>query len=229
MAMKKDELTELTKDGFEFVIDQIIDNELVQDIPVVNSAVNLLKLGARTIPDYFFAKKLDKFLKGLDSVSAKEKEKIKSFAQKDKNAERLCEHLLNSINKASDERKADFIACLFLGYVDGAIDVINFQRALDVVDNVFIDDLIRFVKEAVSKDGYFPDDHQFYNHMPSVFNGSLVMDNREVRSSAHMQKVFETAEIGSPVPVKDVFKKMLSPLGRALVDGYMRGQSIRSK
>lgn len=144
----KDNLVLVAAENAEALLDGLTDNELVKEIPVINTVVGLAKTG-KGVSDYLFAKKINVLLVRLDEAKAEDKQKVKVFAQNGKNSERLAEHILNSINKMADKRKAEIIANLFLGYLNEKIDESSFRRALEAIDSIFIDDLLAFLDSDV--------------------------------------------------------------------------------
>ncbi|MBD0785454.1 hypothetical protein HUO09_03825 [Vibrio sp. Y2-5] len=226
--MKKDEIAELTKEAIELAIDQLVTNELVKEIPVVNVVVNLLKLGTNSIPDYLFARKLNVFLNDLDSVPEKEKVKLKNkLASKEKNVERLYEQLLNCINKLSDERKASFIARVFLGYINEVVDLKTFKRSLEAIDMVFVDDLYLFVDECAKNDGALPSNQEIFDNMPSIFNSSLAIDNAQTMSSPYSNS--QCSNYLGTLSARDIIQKEVSPLGLKLLSAYEYGNDLLCK
>lgn len=215
--VSKEDLVDFTKESAEILIDHLSDNELVKEIPVVNQVVSFVKV-VRSVPDYLFAKRLKKFLDAVDEASPECKKKIKSYAQKDGNAEKLFEHILNSINKASDERKCEFIAYMFIAFIDGFIKRVDFQRSIEVIDSVFIDDLMYFITDGKK----LFTNRETIENMPSILNSPLLVFNDYSRSS-------DVLRVGAVDTSSDSYEKQMSSLGEAILNAYNHGQSQKSK
>lgn len=145
MAIKED-LVPVVAENAEALLDGLTDNELVKGIPIINTVVGLVKTG-KGVSDYLFAKKINTLLVSLNEAKPEDKQKVKEFAQNDKNSAKLAEHILNLVNKMTDKGKAEIIANVFLGYLNEEINESNFRRALDIIDSIFIDDLLDFLNE----------------------------------------------------------------------------------
>lgn len=216
--MDKKSGVDITKDTFEFVLDQVSNNEIVKDIPVVNTVANIVAL-SRSIPDYLFTRKLTKFLNCLDDVSPKDRERLREAAIDDKKINTLAEHVMNCLQKASDDTKAEFIACLFLAYSDSAIDAAGFRRALDLVDLIFVDDLIYFANCF----GSIPDsdlhEEKISDLMPSIVGSALIQRRTEQRE--------RYSPTGQRILSRPVLEIEISTLGQQVIDAYAHGMRLR--
>ncbi|EPF2682550.1 hypothetical protein ACSL9E_004198 [Vibrio vulnificus] len=216
--MDKKSATDIAKDTFEFTLDQVTNNEFVKDIPIVNMVANVVSL-SRSIPDYLFARKLNKFLNCLDDVSYEDRKRLKARAVDDNKIDSLAELILNCLQKANDEKKAEFIACLFLAYADGVIDEVGFRRALDVTDIIFIDDLIYFAKHFDSiKDAELYEEN-ISNQCPSIVGSVLIQ-----RRSAQRERYSSERKRLLSSPVLEV---ELSVFGQEVIDAYSHGMKLR--
>lgn len=136
---------EAALENAEAVLDSLTDDELLKEIPLVGTAVKLLR-GASTIRDRIFAAKILRFLQDLDSVSPETREKIRTKMASDPDEARAVgETALVLLERSSAVEKARLIAILFLAYVDGHITVSEFRRLSTAVDQAFLDDLEEFL------------------------------------------------------------------------------------
>lgn len=142
--MAKQELLEVALDNAEVLIDQYIDNEVVKEIPVLGTALKLVK-AATDIRDRMFAAKIAKFLSALNSVSEEQKEKLRNkMKNQPEEVNKVGEVILFTLDRLSDLNKPVIISKLFLAYVDGYLKGNDFRRIVEAVDIAFIDDLSKF-------------------------------------------------------------------------------------
>ncbi|MCB9250729.1 MAG: hypothetical protein H6613_20420 [Ignavibacteriales bacterium] len=74
--MNKKEILELTLENSEVVIDQLMNNNLLKDIPFVGNAFKIANI-VKDFRDRIYITKLAKFIFALDEISENEKKKKK--------------------------------------------------------------------------------------------------------------------------------------------------------
>src|SRR5262245_36123802 len=79
-----DQVIEGGSDILEFTIDQLLDDGLLKDFPVVGTAIKLAGIG-KSIRDRLFLAKLHRFLSALPQIKDEEKAKFQEEVQSDKN------------------------------------------------------------------------------------------------------------------------------------------------
>lgn len=142
--MAKKELLEVALDNAEVLIDQYLDNEVVKEIPLLGTALKLVK-AATDIRDRMFAAKIAKFLGALNSISEEQKEKLQDKMKNEpEEVNKVGEVVLFTLDRLSDLNKPVIIAKVFLAYIDGYLKGNDFRRIVEAVDIAFIDDLSKF-------------------------------------------------------------------------------------
>jgi len=174
---------ELAGETAEFIFDRMIDTEILQDIPIIGTAVKLCTIGD-TWRDKSFGKKVNTFLTVLDEVPQKEREKFKESIKNNKvESEKLCEKILMSLENITDISKAEIIADLFIAYLDKEISPTDFRRCVDVVCNNFVDDIDAFTTTQVYHDEYGDLE---YKQMESLISTPFIFE--EKKESMHTRK-----------------------------------------
>jgi len=207
--MTKQVRYELTGDVVEFVFDRMIDTEILQDIPIIGTAVKLCTIGD-TWRDKSFGKKVNTFLTALDEVPQKEREKFKESIKNNKiENEKLCEKILMSLENITDISKAEIIADLFIAYLDKKISPTDFRRCVDVVCNNFVDDIDVFTTTQVFHDEYRDLERiQIVSLISSPFIFEEEKDSMHSRKrNGHSGDDLEAPTIYSSTPLGDTFKK----------------------
>ncbi len=141
MNMKESPIIEAALENAEALIDAVTDNEILKSIPVVGTALKVIK-GAGDIRDRLFAAKIMTFLNALENVAPDLKEKIRQRVSENADESRkVGETVLLLIDRLADLDKADIIAKVFIAYAYGHLKPAEFQRVTQAVDQAFVSDL----------------------------------------------------------------------------------------
>src|SRR4030042_3105014 len=112
-----EEYKELSLDFGEIILDNLMKEGLLKEIPFLRSAVAIAKI-SKNIRDHIFLKKIITFMNKLNEV---EKEKIDEFIGQLKKDEEIFNktgyYLVEIIDKSDETRKIEYIAKLFVGYL----------------------------------------------------------------------------------------------------------------
>ena len=168
--MAKGKILELTAEGAEIALRQVVDNSVLSEVPIVGTMVKLYGIGS-SIRDRLYTQKVRQFLVSLNDVPEEKRSQFREVIVSDKEeSERLVQKILLVIESQSDIEKSELIANFFLAYLDGVIDGADFRRALDVTAAYFLDDLLQFLKG----DGFHGFMHEKYEDLESRGLSSLV-------------------------------------------------------
>ncbi|TXG36978.1 hypothetical protein [Seonamhaeicola maritimus] len=136
------DINSINKDLAEVVIDSVLDDGLLKDIPIVNIIVGLRNFGSK-IHKGIFIKKVLTFLSNLESTTIRERQ---NFIQKIEKSEtynnKVGEALIMILEKCSDLEKPKIIGKLFKASIKEEIDYQTFLRLCSLIDRVHIPDLI---------------------------------------------------------------------------------------
>lgn len=142
------DLSKITRDLSEVALDQVFNEDLWKDIPVINSLVSLFKIGFN-IKDRIFFKKLLLFFGALQTIPFEKRVHfIGKFSSEKKNE--LGEKLILVIEQLDDIEKPIIIANLFKAYIYEKFDNQMFFRLSSVVQRSYINDL-HFLKNNHNK------------------------------------------------------------------------------
>ncbi|MGV2990628.1 hypothetical protein ACE1OE_23710 [Vibrio sp. E150_011] len=144
--MNKDAIKELSSNALDIALDANLDEGILKDIPIFGSVIKVAEL-TMSIRDYFFLKKLGRFIYQLDSLTETDKETIHQFS-KSPDSEKIASKVIQVIDNVTDIEKADLIGKLFASFCTGKIDRPNFLRSVDTIHNYFIEDLNRYLYES---------------------------------------------------------------------------------
>lgn len=143
----KNDTQEVVIDIAETGLDSILENEVIRQIPIVKY-LYIGKKVAFDLKEFFFIKKLTRFLNEISSISVDDR---RIFLEKIKvDDEYLGEHILMIIEKLDSIEKPILIGRLFNALARGEIDTNLFYRLCNVVDSTYINDLY-YLKDNIEK------------------------------------------------------------------------------
>lgn len=151
---------DILSDFVETNIDGIIENEIINAIPIVK-AVKLLIKGSMSFREKHFLKNTLYFLKELKNKTITQ-EKLDTYKNKIKNKrsfELELERVMFFIDKQSEVEKIRYIGKLYSETIKFNITYDDFVDYSELVDRIFLSDIIALKKEwqKLTKDGIVKD------------------------------------------------------------------------
>lgn len=132
---------DLLKEAAEFSLDRVLDDEIVKDLPVVDTVVKLYRM-AVGVQGYVFAKKVRRFLTELATIPQEDRDQFAQQIENDqKEQTRISEVLIVLLDKLDDIQKTPLLARAFGGYVRSEYDFPTFQRLAAAIDRCLVLDL----------------------------------------------------------------------------------------
>jgi len=125
----------------ESVIDSILEEGLLKEIPIISTSISLYKLG-RNYKLRNLIKNLYTFLFQLKGIS--EETKTNFLNKIEKNKDDLFEKLLYILDRLDDSYKSEIIGKLFRNYIYNKINLNDFLRMCFIVERTYYKDLKYF-------------------------------------------------------------------------------------
>lgn len=149
-------LKEIAENALEITLDQVINNGVLRDIPVINTLANIVKAGISVSEELFF-RKLTRFLVELEKVPVEDRAKLLDKYPEDSDAQKeLGERLLLLLEKLNQAEKPTILARFFSAYVREEIDLQTFSRLAHTLERFNLDLLPslkwRYVREGAPVD-----------------------------------------------------------------------------
>lgn len=127
----------------EYLIDTILSDNVLKEIPVVSLISSSLKI-VWSIQDKFLLKKIYSFCYALKSIPQIEKEEfIKKLSLGEEQYQRISEKLLFIIDKSDEIEKMAIIAKIFSKYIKKEIDQDMLFRLCLIVNKIYLEDLLK--------------------------------------------------------------------------------------
>jgi hypothetical protein len=133
--------TDILSELGEITLDSIIDNDVINQIPVIGTLKSIYKI-TNSISDHLFVQKILKFLRELETLTDSEKAEMKSKIDSAKD-NKIGETVLEIINKIDDSEKPKIIAIIFKSYINEEIDFQIFKKFSQIVNKSYLPDLMK--------------------------------------------------------------------------------------
>ncbi|PCM43772.1 hypothetical protein [Marinobacter sp. ANT_B65] len=132
---------ELPAELLEFTIDQVVDESILKDIPVVGWLAKGFSV-TRSISDRIFHHKVLRFLIELEEVSKSERQAFLARVESDTGYRRkVGEHLLVILNKIDAFEKTSLLAKCFDHFLTGDINFEYFVDLSNIIERTPLSDL----------------------------------------------------------------------------------------
>lgn len=150
-------LQKISVDLTEFTLDQLVDEGVLEGIPIIRSIYQVGKTAIR-IRDMLFLKKIIYFLAEIKEVpKEKRKQMVDVINSSEKYRTKVGEKLLFIIDRCEDHEKAAIIAKLFKAFINEKIDYNDFLRLANIIDRIMIEDLDWFLNNEIEREFFFED------------------------------------------------------------------------
>ena len=131
----------LSSEILEFSIDQVLEEGLIKDIPVVGWISKGLVL-QRSISDRILYNKILRFIFALESIDSGSKDSFRAKIKNDvKYKRKVGEHLLLILDRIDDLSKPEMIAKCFDHHLTGDLEFSHFIDLVQVIERSTIGDL----------------------------------------------------------------------------------------
>lgn len=138
-----DNMESIALDGIETSIDTIIENGIVENIPIANIALAIIKTG-EMVYNKNLLKQTIEFIESLNKQEIS-KEKLKKYKQKflknEKKEKEELERVLLYLNQNIETEKSRLLAKFFASYINQEINWDRFCEFATVLNQIFVNDL----------------------------------------------------------------------------------------
>ena len=149
-TIKNSDLQNVTVGIAETILDSLLEKGVLKDLPIVGTLIGLGKTAA-DIKNQLFLKKVIHFLFELRTIPATTRKTMVDRIDNDNNYRiKVGEQLNYILDKCNDHIHAEYIAQFFRAYLLGKISYSEFLKGGAIIQNIFIEDLERFL---IAEDG----------------------------------------------------------------------------
>lgn len=136
-------MLDLAVDISEIGLDKLFENtqnEIIGQIPVLQTIQAIVKAGY-VVNDFFFKRKLMKFIAGFKEADADLKEKIEAALPNQHDKNEMGEHLIIALQRFEQITKADALCKLFLARINAIISQREFKQLTFALDKLDFNDI----------------------------------------------------------------------------------------
>jgi len=145
------DLANINIDLAEVIMDSLMNDGILKDLPIISSLVGITKFGLRT-SELLLLRKILKFLTQLDSTTIEERQRfIANVETKETYNKKVGLALILILDKLEDLEKPEIIGKILAANIKGTIDYQTFLRLSYIVQKLFIPDLayLRKIKNGI--------------------------------------------------------------------------------
>jgi hypothetical protein len=196
------EAKDLAVDLGEFEFGALLDESVLQEIPIIKSVIACRKTWT-AIHDQLFLRKVVKFLVTRPNFTKEEQEAfVREHLSDSKKVKKLGDVIVLILDKFDDFEKPEMLAKVFAAHVRGKIPFENFRRLASAIDIGFIEDLKVLANKPKVPPGYL------YPYLPNLVRTNLVTfqahETFEVSSEGKVNIGFNISLLG------EIFVKCLN-------------------
>jgi len=153
-TLKDSDLQNVAGNLSELIIDSVMKDGVLKDIPVISTIIGLSNIGIK-ISDRILLNKIISFLFEIKSIpNSKREEMVNKIDNSEKYKIKVGEKILLIIDKCNDYENSQYVAKLFSAYIAEKINYDNFLRGANIIQSVQINDFKDFLKLNKNKFRY---------------------------------------------------------------------------
>ncbi len=179
-TLKDSDLQSLGGNLSELVIDSVLEDGIMKDIPIISTIIGLSNIGIK-ISDRILLNKIISFLFELKDIpKSKREEMITKIDNSKKYKIKVGEKILLIIDKCNDYENSQYVAKLFSSYIAAKINYNDFLRGANIIQSVEINDFKDFLNLDESKFRYsFNNENLNYDDVKYLMHVGLFESNTE--------------------------------------------------
>ncbi|WP_291117519.1 hypothetical protein [Empedobacter sp. UBA7248] len=171
LTLKDSELQNVSIDLFETLIDSILSEGILKDIPIIGTIVGLTKASIN-FKDRLFIKKLMYFISEIKEIDIEKRKKmISKIDSSEKIKIKVGEKLIYILDKCDDHIVSQYTGMLFKSFLNEKLQYEDFLRGVQIIQKIYIGDLERFIDSEYSE---IENNITSYNPGLSDFQSSLI-------------------------------------------------------
>lgn len=146
-VIKESDINSMLKDYSELILDKNLEDGILKEIPIISTIVSSIKFG-NSVNEYFFRKKIFKFLFQLKDIPINKREQvIEKINVSEKYQNKVGETIIELLDKIETEGKPEILGKMLGAVIEEKMDYFNFLKASHIVKSIFYYDLV-MLKEA---------------------------------------------------------------------------------
>lgn len=138
--------TNIISDTSEILLDSLIENEILKEIPVIGTSINLIR-GIKNIRDQIYLSKIKFFLDNVGELNTSQKQILIEESKKDQDRRtKFGESLYTTIEQADSLVKIEYLAIAFEAFLNKELNNTELRHICHGINRCFLDDLIEIIE-----------------------------------------------------------------------------------
>lgn len=156
--MQKDFQNLLSGNG-EILIDSLIENEILREIPILSSSLNLIR-GINSLRDKAYLNKIKLFIDNLGQFTEEKRNRLIEESRRDqKRRSKFGDALFTAIERSDSTIKVEYLSTIFEAFLRNDFDNNTLRLLCHIIQISFSDDLENIIENMYPKIGH--------HHVPS--------------------------------------------------------------
>ncbi len=137
---------DLLADNTEFVIDTLLDNEVIKEIPILGSSIKIIR-GIQSLRDRAYLNKVKLFIEKVGQINDDQKQRIISESRRsEKSRAKFGDAIFTTIEQSDSSVKIEYMAIAFEAFVNKDFEESDLRLICHIIKNTFSDELIDIVE-----------------------------------------------------------------------------------
>jgi hypothetical protein len=142
----EENLGDLLITGGDLILDSLIENELIKEIPVIGTSLKIIG-AVRSVRDNAYLNKIRTFLNQVGEISEDQKQRLISESKKSKkNRVKFGNALYSSLEQSDSQVKIQYIGIAFEAFLNKDIEEHDLRMICHIINNTFVDELIDVIE-----------------------------------------------------------------------------------
>ena len=144
-----DNFQDFLADNSEVILDSLIENEIVKEIPFLGSSLKIIR-GIKSVRDQAYLNKIKLFLKKVGGINKEQKQRIIEESKKnEKSRTKFGEAIFTTIEQSDSTVKIEYIAIAFEAFINKELEESDLRLLCHIIRNSFADELIDIIENEI--------------------------------------------------------------------------------
>ena len=137
---------DLLSDNSEILLDSLINNEILKEIPVLGSSLKIIR-GVMNVRDKAYLNKIEAFIECIGEISEENKLKLISKSKEDQQSRvKFGDAIFTTIEQSDSLVKVEYLAIAFEAFLNEDFGESSLRLICHIIRNSFTDDLIYIIE-----------------------------------------------------------------------------------
>lgn len=138
-------------DNIEVTIDTLLDNDIIREIPILGSSINIIR-GIQSIHNQAYLNKLKLFIEKVGHINDDLKQRLISESKKSENSRaKFGDAIFTTLEQSDSTLKIEYMAIVFEAFLKEDLGETDLRQICHIIRNTFSDELKDIVENEHPK------------------------------------------------------------------------------